>query len=78
MAVVVVVLGAAAVAAALLAWPQVALQPDDEALAQVVQPGYAGHVSTVAVTNGSGQAIPIAASRRQALARAWLSRPVSR
>jgi peptidoglycan hydrolase-like protein with peptidoglycan-binding domain len=45
---------------ALLAWPPVRLAPDGEALARVVQPGYAGQVSRVVVRSSDGSMLPVA------------------
>jgi hypothetical protein len=56
------VLCAGAAVAALLAWPDVRLEPDDEALANVVQPGLAGHVSRIVVRSRDGNVIPIRVS----------------
>ena len=50
---------AAAAAAALLAWPEVSLRSDANALAAVEQPGYAGSVEQVGVHTSGGQAIPV-------------------
>jgi hypothetical protein len=48
-----------AVAAALLAWPQARLRPGGEALADVGQPWYAGHVSRVAASDAGGTPVPV-------------------
>ena len=57
-----VTLAACAVAAgaALLWWPQPRVEPDAEALAHVVQPAYAGSVSSVVVRRPDGRVVPIA------------------
>ena len=55
----VILLCAAAAAAALLAWPEVGLGADGEALAAVEQPAYAGSVEQVAVHTSSGKAIAV-------------------
>ena len=49
-----------AVSVALLAWPQVGLRSDNDALARVLQPGYAGRVSRVVVRSADGRVIPVA------------------
>ena len=54
------VVGAVAVGGALLAWPQPRVEPDDDALARIVQPGYAGRVSNVVVRGPDGSTIPVA------------------
>jgi hypothetical protein len=51
---------AAAAGAALLWWPDPRVEPDAEALARIVEPGYAGHVSKVVVRRADGRAIPVA------------------
>jgi L,D-transpeptidase catalytic domain len=56
--VVVLLLASGATAAALMAWPEVGLEPDPDALAQVAEPGYAGHVSDVVVRRGDGNLVP--------------------
>ena len=48
-----------AAGAALLWWPHPRVEPDLEALAHVVQPGYAGHVSSVVVRRPDGSTIPV-------------------
>jgi peptidoglycan hydrolase-like protein with peptidoglycan-binding domain len=48
-----------AVGAALVWWPAPRVEPDTEALAHVVQPGYAGRVSSVVVRGPDGRAIPV-------------------
>jgi peptidoglycan hydrolase-like protein with peptidoglycan-binding domain len=55
------VLAACAVAAgaALLWWPHPRVEPDGEALAHVVQPGYAGRVSSVVVRRPDGSTVPV-------------------
>ena len=58
-AVVVLVIAAGAAAAALLAWPRVTLAPDANALADVGQPGYAGHVTDVVVRGAGGLVVPV-------------------
>ena len=50
---------AAAAGGALLLWPQPRVEPDGKALAHVVQPGYAGHVSSVVVRRSDGSTIPV-------------------
>jgi L,D-transpeptidase catalytic domain len=45
---------------ALLAWPQVGLGSDNDALARVLQPGYAGRVSRVVVRSADGSVVPVA------------------
>ena len=55
----VLVLCAGAAAAALLAWPEVGLGSDPDALASVEHPGYAGNVEQVAVHTSAGTAIPV-------------------
>ncbi len=54
------VAGVAAAGGALLAWPQPRIEPDDAALAHIVQPGYAGRVSNVIVRGPNGSPIPVA------------------
>ena len=54
-----VVCGSAA-AIAVLAWPNVGVRPDGEALARVSLSGYAGRVSDVVVLNSAGKAVPVA------------------
>ena len=44
----------------MLAWPQPRVEPDDNALAHIVQPTYAGKVSNVVVRGPSGSTIPVA------------------
>jgi len=51
---------AVAVAAALIWWPEPRVESDAEALAHVVQPGYAGDVSSVMVRGSDGRIVPIA------------------
>src|SRR6187402_1479795 len=51
---------AVAVAAALIWWPEPRVESDAEALAHVVQPGYAGDVSSVMVRGSDGRVVPIA------------------
>ena len=55
-------LAACAVAAgvALLWWPEPRVETDAEALADVMQPGYAGSVSSVVVRRPDGRIVPIA------------------
>lgn len=55
----VLVVCAGAAGALLLFWPQVRIEPDGSALARVVQPGYAGHVSRIAVSMSDGRAVPV-------------------
>ena len=50
---------AASAGGALLWWPHPHVEPDGEALAHVVQPGFAGHVSSVVVRRPDGSAIPV-------------------
>ncbi len=50
---------AGAAVAALVAWPEVGLGADTEALASVEQPGYAGSVARVAVRTSGGKLIPV-------------------
>jgi hypothetical protein len=45
--------------AALFAWPHLRVEPDGEALAHIVQPGFAGHVSSVVVRRPDGSPIPV-------------------
>ena len=52
--------GALAVGAALLWWPDPRVETDAQALAHVVQPGYAGHVSNVVVRRADGSRVPVA------------------
>jgi hypothetical protein len=52
--------GALAVGAALLWWPQPRVEPDAEALARIVAPGYAGRVSGVVVRRPDGRTVPVA------------------
>jgi hypothetical protein len=54
----VLVLGGLA-AAALLEWPQASLGKDDQALARVSLPGYAGHVTAVDVRAADGGHVPV-------------------
>ena len=56
---VILLLCAVAAAAALLAWPDVALGSAPDALASVDQPGYAGSVEQVTVHTSGGKTIPI-------------------
>ena len=55
----VVAAGALAAGAALLWWPDPRVEPDAEALARLVEPGYAGHVSKVVVRRPDGSVIPV-------------------
>ena len=55
----VLVVCAAAAGAALLWWPQPGVEPDAAALARVVEPGYAGTVSRVAVRRSDGSVVPV-------------------
>jgi peptidoglycan hydrolase-like protein with peptidoglycan-binding domain len=48
-----------AAGAALLWWPEPRVEPDAEALARIVEPGYAGHVSRVVVRGPDGRAVPV-------------------
>ena len=54
------VAGALAVGAALLWWPDPHVEPDAEALAHIVEPGYAGRVSSVVVRRPDGRRVPVA------------------
>ena len=51
--------GVAAVAAALLAWPQARLRDGGDGLADAGQPWLAGHVSKVVVHDAGGRAVPV-------------------
>ncbi len=54
------VLVAAAIAGgAVLGWPHPRVEADDEALAHIVQPGYAGRISSVVVRKPDGSTIPV-------------------
>ena len=64
---------AVAIGGALLAWPQPNIEADDAALAHVVQPGYAGHVSTVVVRGPNGKTIPVDVRR----GRLWPNTPLT-
>ncbi len=55
----VVVAGALAAGAALLWWPDPRVEPDAAALARIVEPGYAGHVSQVVVRQPDGSKVPL-------------------
>jgi peptidoglycan hydrolase-like protein with peptidoglycan-binding domain len=55
----VIVLGTLA-GGALLLWPQVQLGPSDAALARLVLPGFAGHISTVEVNSLGDGVVPVA------------------
>ena len=55
-----VVVGVVVAGGALLAWPHPRIEPDDDALALIVQPGYAGRVSNVVVRGPDGAMIPVA------------------
>ncbi len=50
---------AAAVAAALLAWPDARLQSDGDALASAIQPWYAGRASHAVVRTKAGTIVPV-------------------
>jgi hypothetical protein len=54
----ILVIAGGATAAALLAWPDVRIAADDEALAHVEQPSYSGHVTAVSVTTARGRTVP--------------------
>jgi peptidoglycan hydrolase-like protein with peptidoglycan-binding domain len=51
---------ALAAGAALFWWPQPRVEPDASALGRVVEPGYAGSISTVVVRRPDGTRIPVA------------------
>jgi hypothetical protein len=51
---------AIAAGAALLLWPEPRVESDAEALAHVVQPGYAGSVSSIVVRRSDGTIVPVA------------------
>jgi L,D-transpeptidase catalytic domain len=53
------VAGACAAGAALLWWPEPSVQTDTRAFARIVEPGYAGRVSSVVVRRPDGHAIPV-------------------
>src|SRR5664280_2387906 len=55
----VIVLFAVLVGLALLAWPQLRLGADDDALARVALPGFAGKVVTVDVRSAAGARLPV-------------------
>jgi len=55
----VIVLLALLLGLALLAWPQLGLGGDDDALARVALPGFAGKVETVDVRSASGARVPV-------------------
>ena len=50
---------ALAAGAALLWWPTPSVGPDDEALAHIAEPGFAGRVTSVVVRRPDGTAIPV-------------------
>jgi hypothetical protein len=54
-----VLAAAAAVVAALLAWPTVGIAASTSGLAAVSLPGFSGHVETVSVTNADGKSLPV-------------------
>jgi peptidoglycan hydrolase-like protein with peptidoglycan-binding domain len=54
-----VLIAAAAVVAALLAWPRVGIAASSSGLASVSLPGFSGHVEAVAVTNSDGKSLPV-------------------
>jgi hypothetical protein len=70
-----VTLVACAVAAggALLWWPHPRVEPDGEALAHIVQPGYAGRVASVVVRRPDGRRIAVAVRD----GRLWPEKPLS-
>jgi hypothetical protein len=53
------VLCAAAVVAAVLAWPKAGVAADGAALARVSLPGFSGHVSSVEVRSADGRPVPV-------------------
>src|SRR5437764_2144456 len=54
-----VLVAAAAVVAALLAWPTVGIAGSTSGLAAVSLPGFSGHVETVSVTSADGKSLPV-------------------
>ena len=64
---------AAAAGGALLWWPHPHIETDREALAHIVQPGFAGRVSSVVVSRPDGRRIPIAVRD----GRLWPERPLA-
>ena len=54
-----VVASALAAGAALLWWPDPRVESDAAALARIVEPGYAGHVSNVVVRRADGSRVPL-------------------
>jgi peptidoglycan hydrolase-like protein with peptidoglycan-binding domain len=54
---------AAAVVAALLAWPTVGIAASTSGLAAVSLPGFAGHVETVSVIGSDGKSLPVSLRR---------------
>lgn len=58
-AVVLLVAAGGPAAAALLAWPQVRVVPDGDALARVALPSIAGRVTAIAVRSASGAEVPV-------------------
>lgn len=65
--------GAVVAGAALLWWPHPRVESDGEALARIIEPGYAGHVSSVVVHRRDGSTVPVA--NRQG--RLWPQRPLA-
>ncbi len=55
----VVVAAALAAGAALLWWPSPSVAQDEEALARITEPGFAGHVSSVVVRGPDGAEVPV-------------------
>ncbi len=51
---------AVAVGAALIWWPEPSVEADTQALARIVEPGYAGDVSSVVVRRPDGTRVPVA------------------
>jgi hypothetical protein len=51
--------GALAAGAALVWWPQPRVETDSEALARIVEPGFAGRVSSVVVRRPDGRTVPV-------------------
>jgi len=56
-----------------LSWPQPRVEPDGEALAHIVQRGYAGHVSSLVVRRPDGSAIPVSVRH----GRLWPEKPLA-
>ncbi len=62
-----------AAGAALLWWPDPRVEPDADALAHVLQPGFAGHVSSVVVRRRDGSVVPVRIRR----GRVWPETPLA-